>query len=67
MCGEDADVRYEDTMYYSKVEAVKEISESLFKATVNTGRLRMCLLKILFPGIVNIMNVAREKVFWADW
>ncbi len=66
MCGEDADIRYEDTVYYARVEAVKEVSEALFQATVAPSRFRRRLIKLLFPEIMSVLDLAREKIFWAD-
>lgn len=66
MCGEDADLRYEDSMYYARVEAVKEVTESLFKAVIAPRRFRRWLIKMLFPEIVDVINVAREEIFWTN-
>ena len=67
MCGEDADLRYEDSVYYARVEAVKEVSEALFQAVIAPSRFRRRLIKLLFPEIMEVMDLAREKIFWATF
>ncbi len=65
MCGEDADVRYEDSLYYKKASIVREMLDKLIKVVSKPCWFRRYLIRVLFPEVLEWIDEARDKIFWS--
>ena len=58
------ELRIEETLAYANAKRVKAVEEELFIALNAPGRVRLWLIKRLFPEIVKVAEKLRG-VYWA--